>query len=767
MSPARPLQQVLLAPAVALLRRVVADADGDPRAAQDVLEAAASQVGGFDLEGYREVLDIDPRLAPGVAVSWAGKLLDLVDGSGVPTRLALATLAQPAVTSTRRRTTGAYYTDFRLAQYLARRTAQLAATPLTPASTIIDTAAGTGILLVALAEQIGRAQIDRAEPAALRDLVAGGLSAVDLDPECRRGTVAALASLTTDLDAIKDLATRVRTADSLVADAGLWCRLSAEGRFDAVLGNPPWERLRVTRHETLLASGARRHYGADYHPDQESCAGAHLTEVDRVRRYADGLARRYPLLGHREVDLCQAFLALGCSLVRPGGSLGMLLPAGLIRGQGTVRLREHLLTNATEVDLTVLHNRSHFFGIDTRFKFLAVCAQVAGRPTRGATLRLRHSEGTDHDIPERTPVRITFADLAAARRDLTVPEVPGEREWRLFQHMTACGSRPDDPDSPWGMRIIREVDMTRDRRLFRRTPSAVSAVPARPAVPDVPARPAVPDVPAWPAVAEVPVVEGRMVHQYRGRAKTYVSGSGRTAIWRPVQLGAADAALPQFFVNPARLPDSVRERSSRPRVGFCDVVAQTNERTLQAALIAPGRVCGNKVPTLDFCIPDDGVRHQREMLFLAAANSFVVDWFVRRLVTTSLNFFILLGLPLPALDPTGPAGRRLVDLAERLVAAEADPEAGPERRVSEVAQYRAEIDLLICDAYRIDRAELPLLLADFPLLDRHQPALPGEARSTVTADLLTACCGSALGQERYLAATSRGALAYVPAELAR
>jgi hypothetical protein len=734
MSPVRPLQQVLLAPAAALLRQAVADADGDPRAARDVVDAAAGLLGGFDLDGYRQVLGIDARFDTGRASAWAGKLLDLLGPSGVPRRSALAALAQPALTALRRRSTGAYYTDFRLARYLAHRTAQLTATPLTPASTVLDPAAGTGVLLVALAEEIGRE-----DPGALRDLVAAGLSAVDVDPACRPGMIAALASLTGDLAAISSLATRVRTADSLLAAPALWRGLHHTGRFDAVIGNPPWERLRITRHETLLAGGSQRHYGADYEPDLPGGGAGRTAAAADLRRYVRELGHRYPLLGEREVDLAHAFLALGWSLVKAGGSLGMLVPAGLIRAQGTRSLREHLLTNATEVDLTVLHNWSRFFGIDARCKFLAVCAQVSGRRGTGARLRLRHSgvragNRDTRGIGQPVPVLIGFDELAMVRRDLTVPEVTGKREWQLFRQLAARGCLPGDAHSPWAMRITREADMTRARPLFRRTPSE----------------------------AGVPVVEGRMVHQYRSRAKTYVSGTGRSAIWRPLPLGQTAGALPQFFVDPARLPDPVQQRISRSRVGFCDIVGQTNERTLQAALIEPDRVCGNKVPTISLQAAGDGERRQWELLFLAAANSLVVDWFVRRVVTTSLNFFILRDVPLPVLDPAGPAGRRLVELAERLVAAETTPDTD----AREVARDRAEVDLMICAAYHIDPADLRIVLADFPLLDRGQPPLPGEAKSTVTADLLAGLAGDPVAGQRYQEAVRMGAVAYVPEEFA-
>jgi hypothetical protein len=37
--------------------------------------------------------------------------------------------------------------------------------------------------------------------------------------------------------------------------------MAPEG-YDAVIGNPPWEKVKLSRHEFLKYSGAKRHYGA-------------------------------------------------------------------------------------------------------------------------------------------------------------------------------------------------------------------------------------------------------------------------------------------------------------------------------------------------------------------------------------------------------------------------------------------------------------------------------------------------------------------------
>ena len=77
-----------------------------------------------------------------------------------------------------RRTEGAYYTDFRLASYVAQGLCK----DLTPESLLIDSASGTGILLVAAVLQTcGEDQVARAE------MIGQSVSASDLSSASLRG----------------------------------------------------------------------------------------------------------------------------------------------------------------------------------------------------------------------------------------------------------------------------------------------------------------------------------------------------------------------------------------------------------------------------------------------------------------------------------------------------------------------------------------------------------------------------------------------------
>lgn len=260
----------------------------------------------------------------------------------------------------------------------------------------------------------------------------------------------------------------------------------------------------------------------------------------------------------------------------------------------------------------------------------------------------------------------------------------------------------------------------------------------------------------------LPVVEGRMIQHHRSRSKAYLTGTGRAAQWRPLPLHRADDARSQFYVPADRLPLSRRARAATARVGFCDIVGQTNERTLQAAVIGPGQICGNKVPTVDLLShPDDP---DQPFVLVAVLNSLPVDWLLRRVVTTSLNYFVLLGLALPRVEPGSAVATDLARLARALHDAEGDDNAD----LRQVAQWRAEIDSLVLRAYGLGPEDMRLMLDDFPLLDRGQPALPGESRSTVTSDLLQSVCDRAdtEAESRHARATALGSIAYVPEEFA-
>lgn len=676
------LEQRLLASTERLLDQAAADVlpRGDRTDARlTVLECVSAACGAWSLSDFHLLVARESSTLESDPVPWAEKILDSIAHTGIPTALALSALSREVLPPSQQRKTGAYYTDWRLAEMLANA----AVADVTVDGPWVDSACGSGILLAAAAMQL---PAGASRDAVIRDRLSGA----DLSAKALRGALLAVASLTEDLSAIGGFASRLLLQDSLQS-ASAWAELAPSGAA-LVIGNPPWEKLRTSRHEAAKGAGATRAYGQSFDSEVDLTRDR-ATLVD----YIDQVAAGTRLQGRGEHDLYKLFLELGMGLASEGGVLALLLPAGLIRSQGTESLRRELSAASRQLSISVIENRANHFAIDTRFKFLSVVAKIGEGRKQPIELKVADRAGS---IPA-LPVRLDRAELAGVRPDMSIPEVRTAQEWELYLRLASNAVSVGDRTGPWAPVYRRELDMTLDRKAFRPVPGANT----------------------------LPLLEGRHVSQYRWRAKSYRSGEGRSAIWEPEPLSCAPLRT-QWHVPLDAMSEETVGRTARSRIGFCDITGQTNERSLLVARIPAGVVCGNKVPTIAF--GDGGA--DREDLFLALANSLVVDWMLRRIVTTTVNFFLLNTLPLPPIHECTPAGRELVVLARLLTEAEGNPSID----AWQIGQWRARSDALVAATWGLGMEDMAVVLRDFPLLDRGQPALPGEARSTVTADCVMA-----------------------------
>jgi hypothetical protein len=139
-------------------------------------------------------------------------------------------------------------------------------------------------------------------------------------------------------------------------------------------------------------------------------------------------------------------------------------------------------------------------------------------------------------------------------------------------------------------------------------------------------------------------------------------------------------------------------------------------------------------------------------------------------LTTTVNYFLLQSVPMPKLAKDGLPWKKLVSAARELRTLDS---AGAARETYErMAQLRGEIDAEVAVAYGLDLKDMELVLQDFPILDRGQMGLPGEAKSTITRDSVLDVMAKRTGSQsivwsrRAVEAGASGAMAYVPSELA-
>lgn len=575
---------------------------------------------------------------------------------------------------------------------------------------VIDPACGAGSLLLAtLAE--GRKKLDNTRLSfkneRLRDWAIGQVRGIDRDRDTASVAACLLAlSLGVETELVLDTG-MVRVADSLLEPDD---KIDVDS-YDKVIMNPPWIK----------------------------------TKDLSAKNYSDRLREdsRYPLTtrdGQGDLDLYQFFLERAYALAANGGRIGFIVPGSFLRSARSARLRYLYLTAGHLVRLDEFWNQERVFPIHSMFRFVT---GVFDKGVASRAVDARFRAGSVESLLEQQPKRLSpelFVDESNSTAR-PIPEVITPSGLALFRKISSSQPALGARDNPWAgrFRFRRELDMTGHRHLFIKSSEIDHDV----------------------VITRLlhPVYEGRMVHQFDSSAKTYLSGKGRSAEWAIWLPGHQFRS--QFYVEESSIPQGLIDDVSKPRAGFCDVTGHANERTVLAAMIPAGAVCGNKVPTLQLNDP------RLHLLWVAIANSFVVDWYIRRSVSTTINYHYLLGTPFPWVAPTSSVGKSLVALSKSLTAPRSSTHSDLWRR----AQIRADIDCHIAMLFKLAASELNEILDDFPLLDRGQPSPTGHS-STITRDLLVGRYARMLGrtdigaETRVKQARSAGAIPYMPGQLA-
>ena len=715
MAVATTYEATLMQPFEALFACEVDAMGRDYEARLQLLEHWSSRIGGFDYKEYCRVFGIEMVFDAHKYEQVSAKLTQLAGHVEVEPALIISALSREPLGRPQQKETGAYYTDFRLAGLIAGECSPF----LTKEKSMADLASGSGALLAAVASAFKKKY-----PGSVEGWLMHKVFAFDVSEHALRGCRIVLSSYMSNVLNIKAMTKNWRLTDSLIG------KELPYRSFDIIVGNPPWGKIKLSRHSYLMKSGNGHIYGADYdNYDQEIFD----EEKKKLALYSGLVKEKYRWLKNTEPDTYIAFLERAFGAVKEGGRVLMLLPAGIIRSKGTYRLREELVHKCSDLSFTVINNRARFFSIDTRFKFLLLNCSFACGASLPDGIKLAYGDGNDRGVSVSDFVTIPLMLLREARPDLTLPEVRTPREMELYFRLYAKGCDwANDPQ--WASNIARELDMTNDKVLFHGKPRESS----------------------------IALVEGRMVHQHSFPAKMHISGTGRAAKWEP----SGGILKPQFWVDPDELPQGLRARVQKQRAGYCDIAGQTNERSMMSTIIPPGVVCGNKVPTIIF---EDSQGGRRELLWVGITNSFVYDWMLRRVISTTANYFLIISVPMPDMHMDSALGVAIISSTRAIMEMQGNTVANQ----MELAVYRRQIDIAATCAYGIDFRDFELILEDFPLLDRKQPPINGEKKSTVTRDFLLSGAATHYGiddngyAERYDMARRLGAVPYIPTDILR
>lgn len=337
----------------------------------------------------------------------------------------------------------------------------------------------------------------------------------------------------------------------------------ARGGFDCVLGNPPWERIKLQEQEFFasrdpriaearnkaeraqriqwLAEGSLGHHlhGTDIpqggDPAEIALHRAFLT----ARRVAEAMSvfahvngpdgGRFPLTGVGDVNTYALFAETNHAINHPGGRAGFIVPTGIATDDSTKAFFSHIVGAHRLASLFDFENREKLFeAVDSRMKF---CLITLG-PAEQARLAF-FLLGTGDLADERRHFSLSPEDFALINPNTrTCPvfrsRADAELTKKIYRRVPvlireAAAEAPEE--NPWGISFSAMIHMANDSGLFLDRPDAA------------------PDA--------LPLYEAKMMHQFDHRWATYAPEPGAPA--SPPE--ARDATLdekqdPAFTVTP-------------------------------------------------------------------------------------------------------------------------------------------------------------------------------------------------------------------------
>lgn len=486
--------------------------------------------------------------------------------------------------------------------------------------------------------------------------------------------------------------------------------------FDAVLGNPPWDKVLPLEREffsshdprVLTAPTARERrplyealrrdpavraawdaYAAPFAATRRFVEAAYRWQVASV----DGAGGARRTIGH--ADRYRYFVERSWECLRPGGRLGMVLPNTLYNAEGSTGVRRLLLHRSSLERCVGFSNAKGIFEIGLGQRF---CLIVARRG--GPTTSFRARFGLD-DVAALAGEREAEGGLLEIGLDLLArtspqhlcfPEVSSAAELAALAALHGEGSRPLGEElRRRGIDLHQEMNMTTDSRRFASTAEVLAGL-------GLPAR----ADPRLEPTRSALLARGWLVVHEKGTFHAFDDGLKS----QPRYLCQAHRLLEGPGARPRAL-----EASRYFRLVARATIHATELDKAVLCCIPPGAVVGNSA--LAESAPE-GRPAAAALVAMALCNSRCFDLATRLRLGTNLNQFVLESLPVPTLPPWAEvlcAHLALLLTCRHEAYAPLWSEqtgrpgrfpalAGPEARL----RARATLDAVVAHAWGLDRA---------------------------------------------------------------
>ncbi|MDI6817043.1 MAG: S24 family peptidase [Actinomycetota bacterium] len=541
------------------------------------------------------------------------------------------------------------------------------------------------------------------------------------------------------------------------------------GGFDVVLGNPPWERIKLQEKEWFAAhrpdianapnAAARRRLIAALKDDDPALYEAFL----EAKREAEGeshlvrVSKRYPLCGRGDINTYAIFAETKRMILSPKGRVGCIVPSGVATDDTTKYFFQDLMDSRSLVSLFDFENREKLFpAVDSRMKFCLLTLTGAARPAPSGAEFVFFALNTTHLLEDERRFTLSAEDIALVNPNTrTCPIFRSKRDAELtksiYRRVPVLIKEGPPEENPWGISFLRMFDMANDSHLFRTGEQLETEGWALDGNVFVRARAAGKRHAAdGGADADdytekyLPLYEAKMLHHFDHRWATYEGTETRDVALTEKQ-NPDFVVLPRYWVPHAEVESRLEGKWDREwLLGWRDICRSTDERTVIAGLIKLSG-CGD---TFLLMFPSIG-ESRYWLLITASLNSFILDYSARQKVG-GIHIKYNIFKQLPVLTPqsylstkqwetTDKAHNWFTMRMQELTYSSYDLAdfasdlgyTGPPFRWNEERRFllRCELDAAYFHLYGIGREDVDYIMKTFPIVKRKDEAKYGEYRT--------------------------------------
>ncbi|HEX4680481.1 MAG TPA: N-6 DNA methylase [Gaiellaceae bacterium] len=522
------------------------------------------------------------------------------------------------------------------------------------------------------------------------------------------------------------------------------------GGFDCVLGNPPWERLKLQEKE-FFAERSPQIAAAPNKAARERMI-KRLKEEDPTldQAFRDALRRsdgeshlvrvsgRYPLAGRGDVNTYAIFAELMRSTISTTGRVGCILPLGVATDDTTKHFFGDLVQRCSLVSLYGFENEEFIFpAVHHATKFCLLTLTGSARPAGAAEFVFFARQVTALDKPER---RFTLApdDFALLNPNTrTCPIFRSRRDAELTKAIyrrvpVLVDESRSDGGNPWGVTFMAMFHMANDSGLFHTQEQLESD--------------------GWRLDGNVfrrgtdaymPLYEAKMIYHfdhrfgtYRGQTEAQANQGKLPELTDEQHADPAFLTLPRYWVAEREIDAKLGGKwSARWLLGWRNITGVENARTIIATVL-PRVAVGHSMPLV--CM----TRHSLAAPLLANFDTFILDYVARqKLGGKNLTFFIINQL---AVIPPGSGNGVVTEnwIAARVLeltytASDMRPFAcdlgyeGPPFRWDADRRFllRRELDAAFFHLYGLARDDVDHVMNTFPIVRDRDVKAHGEYRT--------------------------------------